>query len=125
MGGWFIIFISSLVAFFCFLGIARSVRSARRQYWDGPQPSVEQRANNRQWIAEFIERWPSSGLAIENPDLAEQARITRAYKHLEEMYAAGEIDEIDYQIELDRLASAISIDDLIEKLPASPPQRFF
>ncbi len=91
--------------------------------YNGPAPTKAERQDARHWIAEFLEDYPKSGLAADYPDLAHQAAINKRYKALEARREAGDIDEIDYMIELDKISQEVDISELTP-LPTNP-QRYF
>lgn len=94
--------------------------------WNGPAPKIEDRQKVRQEIVEIIARYPDSGLAQTFPDLAKQAEIVEEYTRLQHLHDAGMIDEIDYQIALDKLAKQVDIDEITGSTTKQPlPGRFF
>jgi hypothetical protein len=98
----------------CVLCLIRNIwllsKPERGQYFNGPRPTSRQRADNLQFINEFLEEHPDSGLAKEYPYCAEVAKATKAYKDLERRRPF--MDAIDYEIALDRISRSINLSDI-------------
>lgn len=79
------------------------------EYCDGPAPSFEERAKNLQFIVEHLETYPNSYLKEYYPHLANLAIANKAYRDLNDRFNSGKINEADYQIELEKIATPIDI----------------
>lgn len=80
--------------------------------WDGPEPTTEQKQENWQWLVEFFKRYPNDKLKETYPQLHQIATASKRYDELEDLRRSGRIDEIDYNLELEKILPLISTDDL-------------
>ncbi len=60
-------------------------------------------------MEDFFQEHPNSKLKEDYPQIHRTAMATGQYKELEELRAKGLIDEIDYQLQLDRILPLIDI----------------
>ena len=125
---WLILILCALIIFAGFRQlwiVAYGFYNDKPKYWNGPAPAKEQRQVTRQHIVEFLAKYPDSGLAKSLPELAEQAKVVRAYEELNARYEAGEIDEIDFNIELQKITEQIDISEFTPEKPPILPQRYY
>jgi hypothetical protein len=80
------------------------------QYWDGPEPTLQERQGNWQFIVEYLKKFPSSNLKNEYPYLFQVAQASKRYDEINYLKWSGKMDEIDYQIELEKILPLITID---------------
>lgn len=129
MGGWIILILSFLVILYCVRSLYRVISgiggSDKIEYWNGPAPKEKDRQIARQQIVEHISEFPSTGLVADFPELAEQAHTVKLYNDLQFLYETGQMDEIDYQIALDKITSRVDITELLPPSDKPLPQRFF
>lgn len=63
-----------------------------------------------QHIFNYFYKYPSSTLRSDYPHLADVADATKAYEKLNRLYDQGQIDEIDYNLELEKLLPKVNIE---------------
>lgn len=91
--------------------IEKEVATTTDQYWDGPVPTAEEKAKNQQFIFEYLYKYrdPNSVLRKEYPHLADAADALHEYERIESLYRAGKMDEIDYNLQMEKLLPKINI----------------
>lgn len=80
------------------------------QYWDGPEPTLQERQNNWQFIIEYLKKFPNSDLKNDYPYLFQVSQASKRYDEINYLKWSGKMDEIDYQIELEKILPLISVD---------------
>lgn len=84
--------------------------------WDGPKPTKEQEKNTSRWMTDHLTEFPNTPyLQSQYPKEYDKARAVRRYYELEDLRDAGKIDDIDYQLELEKILPLIDISDLEQK----------
>jgi hypothetical protein len=98
--------------FFIFL-LIRNVAGLFNPYqpasYNGPVPTKKQQVENQQMMMEYLQNFPSSPIAKEYPELLKMAEITNRYEHLNKLLEEGKIDEITYQVELEKILPDIPL----------------
>lgn len=79
------------------------------RYWNGPKVNEDERRNNLNWIENYIQEWPESGLADDYPELAKRAKAVRTYNMINQELDLGLIDEIEYNVQLEKILKHIDI----------------
>ncbi len=78
------------------------------KYWNKLTP--EEEAKVRQVIYEYLYHNPQSKMRNKYPHIANTAEATKEYELLNKLYEEGEIDEIDYNLQLEKLLDKINIE---------------
>lgn len=88
-----------------------------RRSWYGPKPSNEERNRNQHFIADYMARFPNNcgDLPRQFPDAYTRAMAYIQYERLNNQFARGEIDEIDFNVELGKILPLIDISDITPK----------
>lgn len=85
------------------------VLAKREKCYCSPTPSTEE-IIAIQSLYEYFYKHPSSEMTGDFPHLAAVAEATKEYKQLNERYEQGIIDEIDYNLQLEKLLSKVNIE---------------
>lgn len=93
----------------------------KRRY-PGTPLTPEQRRQTYESMRSFLEGTTHKQIHDMFPEYMRDIELSRKYKDLERRHRAGEISEVDYQIELDQLSQEVPVN--IEPAPA-PRRRFF
>jgi hypothetical protein len=80
------------------------------RYWEGPEPSLQERQKSWQFIVEYLKKFPQSSLKNEYPYLFQVAQASKRYDEINFLRWDGKMDEITYQIELEKILPLISVD---------------
>jgi hypothetical protein len=79
------------------------------QFWDGPEPSLQQRQKSWQFIIEYLKKYPSSTLKNEYPYLFQVAEASKKYDDLNFLRWKNAITEEQYLQELESILPLIQI----------------
>lgn len=85
------------------------VLAKREKCYSRPTPSPEE-ITALQSLYEYFYQHPSSEMAGDFPHLAAVAEATKEYKQLNELLEQGMIDEIDYNLQLEKLLPKVNIE---------------
>lgn len=77
--------------------------------WNGPEPTEAETQETQQWLIEYFKEYPSSTIQNNFPDLYNTAMASKRYDELEYLRKNGMIDEIDYQLELEKILPLIQL----------------
>ena len=88
-----------------------SRKQAPEGLYFGPEPTPEEKAQQQQFIFEYLYRntCPASEIRKAFPHLAAQADSLKKYEALEALYQEGQIDEITYNLELNRILEGVNL----------------
>ena len=86
----------------------------RDRYWYGPRPTREQKADAENFISDYIsENIDNCGeLAEQYPEAYKRAKAVLDYNTINQLRESGLIDEITYELELQKILPAIDISEL-------------
>lgn len=72
--------------------------------------TAAEEAKVRQLIYEYLYKHPHSTMRNNYPHLADAAEATKEYERLNKLYDEGAIDEIDYNLQLEKLLTKVNIE---------------
>lgn len=109
----FLIYLSFLsLLLLIIVAFISSIRSGGVEYENSFPSPEEERLHKRQWLIEHFQQFPQkeeSVLRQAYPELYKIAMATKRYKELEVLRQQGVLDEIDYELELQKILPLIDI----------------
>jgi hypothetical protein len=79
------------------------------QFWDGPEPTLQEKQKSWQFIVEYLKKFPSSPLKNDYPYLFQVAQASKRYDELNLLRFRRAITDEQYQKELEEILPLIEI----------------